>query len=76
MTLQEARITKGLTVDEVADELGVTGATVTGWERGEFFPHVSRVADVARMYGLKRADVARIIVQGRAERKQLARAGK
>ena len=42
----------GLTTHELAVALGVTGALVAIWERGELFPPDRRLRDLARLLGI------------------------
>jgi transcriptional regulator with XRE-family HTH domain len=57
--LRRRRRKLGLSVKEIADSLGVSQATVRGWERGEDLPHKNRTSDVAEAYGLKTEDLIR-----------------
>jgi transcriptional regulator with XRE-family HTH domain len=50
--LRQTRETKGITLDALADEHGITKGTLADLERGEDNPTLDRVDRVAAMYGL------------------------
>lgn len=57
MNLKEARRSAGLTLQQTADALGVTPATIHGWEHGKNAPMVTRLPKLAETYGLSINDV-------------------
>jgi len=51
-TIRRARIRRGLTQQQLAERLGITGNAVAFWERGQFTPRRHRVAALAEALGL------------------------
>jgi transcriptional regulator with XRE-family HTH domain len=43
---------RGRTQQDIADEIGVTQATVSTWEKEQFVPRKAKLRDVARAYGI------------------------
>ena len=50
--LKALRKAKGLTQQDVADELYVTQKTISRWERGDGIPDINTIATVAKYYGV------------------------
>ena len=50
--LQELRRRKGLTQEDVAEELFVSRAAVSKWESGRGYPNIDSLKAVARFYGV------------------------
>lgn len=58
MTLKEARKKcGGLTQKELADKLGVTGATVVNWEKGHTTPSIEMCLKLSKVFGISIADL-------------------
>ena len=57
MNLREARINAGLTLKEVAIDIGVSLNTISRWERGIGKPNLAELAFLAKMYGLSVNDI-------------------
>lgn len=53
--LAAARERKELNQSEVAEELGVTQATISHWETGATVPHPSQWKRISAVYGLSMA---------------------
>lgn len=51
--LRELRERAGLTVEQVAEALGVSYRAVYHWERGTNEPKLDYLPELARLYGLK-----------------------
>jgi transcriptional regulator with XRE-family HTH domain len=47
--IRELRLSKGLTLQDIATELGVTRASVSKWEAGHARPEISRLEQLARV---------------------------
>ena len=52
ITLKMARVGKGLTQREAADQIGVTDTTLRKYERGESFPDVPTIKKIEKAYGV------------------------
>ena len=50
--LQELRIQKGLTQEEVASSLFVTRAAISKWESGRGYPGIDSLKEIAKFYGV------------------------
>ena len=50
MSFKEARKKAGLTQAQVGDALGVTGAAVVQWEKGQTRPRASLLVKIAQLY--------------------------
>lgn len=50
--LTDLRKEKGLTQQEVADNLNVSNKTISKWERDEGFPEITIIPEVAKFYGI------------------------
>lgn len=57
MTLKAARINKGLTQQEVADELRVNKQTIGRWERGITVPKIDQIKPICELYGVSFDDI-------------------
>ena len=55
--LRQLRKGKSLTLQQVADELGVTRACVSKWETGTSSPDISRLDSLANVFGLGAKDL-------------------
>ncbi len=64
--LRELRKATGLTQEQAAEKLGVSGRTISRWETGAYMPDISMLVDIAEMYGV---DVREIIDGERKEEK-------
>ncbi len=53
--LRMLREKAGLTVEEVATELGVKTITVYGWEQGRSMPHFDNIPAIAELFSFKRS---------------------
>ena len=49
--MRDERARAGLTAQEVADKIGVSVNSVTGWERGESEPLGTSLLKLAKLYG-------------------------
>lgn len=52
MGFRSARISAGLSVVEVAERLNVSDAAVYMWETGRQNPRVSKLSEIAKLYGV------------------------
>ncbi len=50
--LTELRKEKGLTQQEVADNLNVSNKTISKWERDEGYPEITMLTEIAKYYGI------------------------
>ena len=55
--LQELRRRKGLTQEEVAEQLFVSRAAVSKWESGRGYPNIDSLKAIARFYGVSVDDL-------------------
>ena len=62
--LKKFRLQKGLTQEQVANELGVNAQTVSRWECGTTAPDVYLLPEVARLYGVTIDDFFKKTVSG------------
>lgn len=78
--LKRLRIAKGLSQADVAEQLGVSGPSISGWEKGRARPKEDRLADLAQLLGVP---VSQLLVDPQpqmmrnvidASREQVARA--
>ena len=51
------RKTRGMTQQEVADQLGVSNKTVSKWESGGGFPDITVLPALAELYGVTADDI-------------------
>ena len=51
------RKSRNLTQMELADLMGVSYQAVSGWERGISMPDISKLPDLARVFGVKIDDI-------------------
>ena len=49
MRLRELRIKSGLTQNEIATRLGVSGQTILNWENGIYEPKISQLFLIGKM---------------------------
>lgn len=50
--IRELRMSKGLTLQEVATHVGVTRASVSKWEQGHTHPEFARLEQLAKLFGV------------------------
>lgn len=50
--IRQLRLARGLTLEQVATELGVTKASISKWELGSTYPEHSRLDQLARVLGV------------------------
>lgn len=50
--LKENRVKRNMTQDALANVFGVSFQTISKWERGEFYPDITAVPDIASYFGL------------------------
>ena len=50
--LTDLRKEKGLTQQEVADNLNVSNKTISKWERDEGYPEITMLPEIAKYYGI------------------------
>ncbi len=48
--LKELRKETGITQEQLAEKLGVSGRTVSRWENGNNMPDISLLTDIAELY--------------------------
>lgn len=51
MSFKMQRKKAGLTQEEAAKALGISGAAVAQWETGETMPSTKRLPEIAKVYG-------------------------
>ena len=52
MRLRELRNKSGLTQNEIAIKLGVSGQTILNWENGIYEPKISQLIQLADLFGV------------------------
>ena len=52
MRLRELRNKKGLTQNEMAAKLGVSGQTILNWENGIYEPKINQLIQLADLFGV------------------------
>lgn len=62
--LKELRLKKNLTQERLADILGVSFQTISKWERGDTYPDITLLPDIAAFFGVS---VDKILGTSRAE---------
>ena len=50
MRLRELRIKSGLTQNEIANKVGVSGQTILNWENGIYEPKISQLIQLADLF--------------------------
>ena len=55
--LQELRRSKGLTQEELADDLFVSRAAVTKWESGRGYPNIESLKDISKYFAISMDDL-------------------
>ena len=55
--LQELRKNKGLTQEELADELYVSRTAVSKWESGRGYPNIESLKDISKFFGVSIDDL-------------------
>ncbi len=71
IALIQARVVRGLSMVEAAEEIGVTRNTIANWEKGHPVPGKATLDAIARVYGIDRADL--LPLWKRARRTRLRR---
>lgn len=51
MSFRSARLAAGLSVQQVTEKLNISDAAVYKWETGQQNPRVSRLPEIAALYG-------------------------
>lgn len=57
ISIKAARITKGMTQQEMATSLGVTKKTVGSWENGITTPSINMIDPICTLLGVKYDDI-------------------
>ncbi len=57
MTLRAARVNKGLSQKEAAEQLGVSKDTIGNWEKGKTYPDVQQLKKIEALYDIKYHDI-------------------
>ena len=57
MSLRAARVNKGLSQKEAAEQLGVSKDTIGNWEKGKTYPDVQQLKKIEKLYGIKYHDI-------------------
>ena len=52
MRLRELRSKSGLTQNEIANKLGVTGQTILNWENGIYEPKINQLIQLADLFSV------------------------
>lgn len=52
MKLRELRNKSGLTQNEIASKLGVSGQTILNWENGIYEPKINQLIQLADLFGV------------------------
>ncbi len=52
MRLRELRNKSGLTQNEIASKLGVSGQTILNWENGIYEPKINQLIQLADLFGV------------------------
>lgn len=55
--LKEFRESKGYTVEELADMVGVSRQIIYDWEKGKSYPNVFNALKLAKIFGVSVADL-------------------
>lgn len=55
--LRMTRISRGLTLVETAQKIGVTPATVARWETGGNYPDIDKALELSRLYDVPIKDL-------------------
>ena len=55
--LRMTRISKGMTLVETAQKIGVTAATVARWENGGNYPDIDKALELSRLYDVPIKDL-------------------
>lgn len=65
--LREARKQRGLTQEQLAEQLHVSGAAISKWENGRCLPELSKIEDLAEMLDLSVLEVMKCEISGAEE---------
>lgn len=57
ISLKACRINKNLTLEESAEALGVSSATLSAWENGYYLPNLKHVEKILNLYDVDYDDV-------------------
>ena len=57
MSFRKCRLAANLTLDAVAERLGVSRMAVWSWETGRFYPRVEMLKKIAALYGCTANDL-------------------
>lgn len=57
LTLKSARVNAGLTQAEAGAAIGVSGVTLSNWERGKSFPDAVQIKKIEKLYGVTYNDI-------------------
>lgn len=57
ITIKAARVNKGLTQANLADEVGVTKKTIHLWESGKTLPKVDKIERLCNVLGVQYNDI-------------------
>lgn len=57
LTLKSARVNAGLTQAAAGKALGVSGVTLSSWERGKTFPDAVQIKKIEKLYGVSYNDI-------------------
>ena len=57
--LKELRKEKGITQEQMADELGVSGRTISRWETGSNMPDISLLVEIAEFFDVSIPEIIR-----------------
>ena len=55
--LRNQRRQRGLTQEQLGKLLGVTGATVGNWERGDSYPDAKELSNIATVFGVNDVNI-------------------
>lgn len=57
VNLTAERLNRGLSLRQAAEQMGITGQTLSRAEQGEFQPHPNNALKIADFYGYKVTDI-------------------
>ena len=55
--IKSLRISKGLTQEELSEQLYVTPQAISKWERGLGYPDISQIVPIAKIFGVSTDDL-------------------
>ncbi|MHA2703147.1 helix-turn-helix domain-containing protein, partial [Streptococcus agalactiae] len=50
--VKELRLSKNLTMEQLAEELGKTKSTISKWEKGTRSPKIYEIEEIAKFFGV------------------------